>query len=215
MQLEGVVIGVDDLGGATADYGRLLGTAGVERPDGGRRFPLVRGTVDLVATPSVRAVRFSTTDGPTPAAFAGLAVRIDPAGADGAAPSTTVAIDHVVVNSTDAARAVALWRDEVGLRLALDREFPNRGLRLLFFRSNHMTLEYATPLPASTEPPGDDHVYGVSYRVSDLAAHRERLIAAGVDVSELRTGMKPGTTVCTVRSHTAGVPTLLLGAADA
>ena len=35
-------------------------------------------------------------------------------------------------------------------------------------------------------------------------------MAAGVDVSEPRTGMRPGTTVVTVRSGTAGVPTLLL-----
>ncbi len=33
---------------------------------------------------------------------------------------------------------------------------------------------------------------------------------AGVDVSEIRMGMRPGTSVCTVRSGTAGVPTLLL-----
>ena len=33
---------------------------------------------------------------------------------------------------------------------------------------------------------------------------------AGVDVSEVRTGRKPGTRVMTVRSGTCGVPTLLV-----
>jgi hypothetical protein len=50
----------------------------------------------------------------------------------------------------------------------------------------------------------------VSYRVRDLAARRERLIAAGLDVSPVRPGMRPGTSVATVRSGTGDVPTLLL-----
>ena len=35
-------------------------------------------------------------------------------------------------------------------------------------------------------------------------------LQAGVDVSEVRTGRKPGTRVMTVRSGTCGVPTLLV-----
>ena len=47
---------------------------------------------------------------------------------------------------------------------------------------------------------GLDHVVVV---VNDLAA-------AGVDVSDVRTGRKPGTRVLTVRSGTCGIPTLLV-----
>jgi hypothetical protein len=39
---------------------------------------------------------------------------------------------------------------------------------------------------------------------------RARLIAANVDVSEVRTGRKPGTRVMTVRSGTCAVATLLV-----
>jgi hypothetical protein len=39
---------------------------------------------------------------------------------------------------------------------------------------------------------------------------RARLGAAGIDVSEVRTGRKPGTRVATVRNGTCGVPTLLV-----
>jgi hypothetical protein len=46
--------------------------------------------------------------------------------------------------------------------------------------------------------------------VSDLAARRAPLDRPGLDVSEIRPGMRPGTSVATVRSGTAGVPTLLL-----
>src|SRR5262249_54296157 len=117
--------------------------------------------------------------------------------------------DHVVVHTGDPERAIALWRDRVGLRLALDREFPARHLRLLFFRSAGITLEYTSPLPAA-EPAGVDRLYGVSYRVTDLPSRRGRRLAAEIEVSEIRPGMRPGTTVATVRSGTAGVPTLLL-----
>ena len=56
---------------------------------------------------------------------------------------------------------------------------------------------------------------GVAYRVRDLAAVRERLLAAGLDVSDMRTGNKQGTRVATVRSGTEGVPTLLIEAIPA
>jgi len=49
--------------------------------------------------------------------------------------------------------------------------------------------------------------------VPDLAKARARLRTAGVDVSDIRTGRRPGTQVLTVRSHTSGVPTLMIGAA--
>jgi hypothetical protein len=46
--------------------------------------------------------------------------------------------------------------------------------------------------------------------VADLDATRARLAAAGVDVSEIRKGRKPGTRVMTVRSGTCGIQTILL-----
>jgi len=118
------------------------------------------------------------------------------------------------VHTVDPVRAIALWRDRLGLRLALDREFPDRHLRLLFFRSGGITLEYACPLPVPAGERVSDRLYGVSYRVPDLVARRQRLLASGVDVSEVRRGMRPGTSVATVRSGTAGVPTLLLQVDD-
>jgi len=120
------------------------------------------------------------------------------------------AIDHVVVQTADPERAITFWRDRAGLRLALDRPFPERGLRLLFFRSGGITLEYASPHPPPAVRDVPDRFHGLSYRVADLPGHRARLVAAGFDVSEVRAGMRPGTRVATVRSGTAGVPTLLL-----
>jgi hypothetical protein len=47
--------------------------------------------------------------------------------------------------------------------------------------------------------------------VPSVAEAHVRLRAAGVAVSEIRTGRRPGTEVFTAKSHTAGVPTLLIG----
>ena len=128
------------------------------------------------------------------------------------APPATAAlgIDHVVVQTADPERAIAFWRDHAGLRLALDRSFAERSLRLLFFRSGGITLEYASPHPPPASRDLPDRFHGVSYRIADLPAHRARLLAAGFEVSEIRAGMRPGTSVATVRSGTAGIPTLLL-----
>jgi catechol 2,3-dioxygenase-like lactoylglutathione lyase family enzyme len=55
-----------------------------------------------------------------------------------------------------------------------------------------------------------DRLRGICWRVADIDATHARLTAAGVDVSEVRTGRKPGTRVMTVRNGTCGVPTLLV-----
>ena len=211
MRLVGVRIGSEDPAAAIAAYRLLLDVPGTPC-SGGVRFRLGRGSVDVVAgAPGLRAVRFVSDAGDVPSLTPhGIEVAVEPEDEASPPPEPAPAIDHVVVHTTDPARAIALWRDRPGFRLALDHEFPERGLRLLFFRSGGITLEYASPLPAPAGQQGDDRLHGVSYRVPDLAARRERLLAAGVDVSEVRRGMRPGTTVATVRSGTAGVPTLLL-----
>jgi len=133
------------------------------------------------------------------------------------------AVDHVVVMTGDGDAAIALYRDRLGLRLALDRTFEARGLRLLFFRIGHLTVECAAALGSGDErlykdanaagTSGTDRFWGVSYRVASVEAARERVSRAGFDVSNTRDGMKPGTRVCTVRHETHGVATLLLGPA--
>jgi len=211
MRLTGVVIGAGDLDAARARYEALLATAPRCLDGTAWRFTLASGEVDLVAgAPGLHAMRFAVAaDDVAPADFHGLDVRLEPETEADLPAAHGLAIDHVVVFTPSPERAIALWRDQVGLRLALDRVFEQRRLRLLFFRSGGMTLEYAHPL--GDESGGrPDAFYGVSYRVPNLVAHRERLLAAGFDVSELRPGMKPGTTVASVRSHTAEVPTLLI-----
>lgn len=142
-----------------------------------------------------------------------------PIGADEAAVH---ALDHAVVQTTDGDAAAALFGDALGLRLALDRRFPDWGVRLMFFRVGGVTVEVAaalagvdaaSALPGARAADGEDRLYGLSLRVRSADAARERLAADGVDVSEVRTGRRPGTRVFTARSHTLGIPTLMLEAA--
>jgi catechol 2,3-dioxygenase-like lactoylglutathione lyase family enzyme len=135
---------------------------------------------------------------------------LPPAAAFAGAQAAVAACDHVVVRSADADASRALYGDVLGLRLALDRRFEDWGVRLLFFRTGHLTVELAAGL-AQGDPAAPDHFWGISWRVPDLDAAHARLVAAGLDVSEIRTGRRPGTRVATVRSETHGVATLVIG----
>jgi len=117
-------------------------------------------------------------------------------------------LDHVVVLSGDPEATRSFYGEALGLRLALDRVFEERRLRLLFFRVGGVTVEIAKPLDA---PPSDeDRFLGPSFQVPDADAARVRVAAAGFDVSPVRPGMKPGTRVCSVRGKPLGVDTLLI-----
>lgn len=128
--------------------------------------------------------------------------------------ATLSALDHVVLASDDLEAARRLYGDALGLRLALDRRFESRGLRILFFRLGGITLEIAGPLLPPASPAASDRFGGLAYRVADVDAARERLACDGFDVTPVRAGFKPGTRVCTLRSGACEVPTLLIGPAD-
>jgi len=120
------------------------------------------------------------------------------------------AMDHVVVATADPERAAALYGARLGLDMALDRSHPDWG-RLMFFRCGDLIVEVAHKADkekaAETAP---DRLRGLCWRVIDIDATHARLVADGVEVSEVRTGRKPGTRVMTVHSGTCGVPTLIV-----
>jgi len=126
-----------------------------------------------------------------------------------AEPSAVAGLDHVVIRTPDPERATALYGARLGLDMRLDRANPAWGTRLLFFRCGDLIVEVAHDLAAGLGS-GPDRLWGLSWRVPDAQATRERLQAAGLDASEVRRGRKPGTHVLTLRDGTCGVPTLLL-----
>jgi catechol 2,3-dioxygenase-like lactoylglutathione lyase family enzyme len=122
------------------------------------------------------------------------------------------AMDHVVVSTSDPERAAALYGARLGLDMALDHSHPDWG-RLMFFRCGDLIIE-VTHRPGkerdTSQDKLQDRLSGLCWRVADIDATHARLVQAGVDVSEVRTGRKPGTRVMTVRRGTCGVPTLLV-----
>lgn len=238
VRFDAVRVATDDVTRAARAYALLLGAEPERAGHDHARFTLARGAVELVhGAPGVQSLRLTRTPASGVDAeaayelvveegFGGIGVVVDPCPTDAsgtpalrqhpsfedAVPTAggVIGVDHVVVNTPDPGRAVRLWRDGLGVRLALDREFAQRGVRMLFFRSAGVTLEYVSALGAQGD--GDDVLDGIAYRVADLASVRARLVAAGLDVSELRSGNKQGTRVATVRSGTEGVPTLLIEA---
>jgi catechol 2,3-dioxygenase-like lactoylglutathione lyase family enzyme len=132
------------------------------------------------------------------------------AGAVGDRDAVVTALDHVVIRSPNPERAVALYAGRLGLSLRLDRSEPAWGARLLFFRCGDLIVEVAHDLKTGVGD-GPDCQWGRSWRVPDIGKAHARMQAAGVQVSDLRAGRRPGTRVFTAKSHTAGVPTLVIG----
>lgn len=119
-------------------------------------------------------------------------------------------LDHIVINTPNPERAVATYGARLGLRFALDRTAEQWKTRFLFFKIGDLTFEVIHRLGEAHDPQDHDTIWGMTWEVDNLAASRERLIAAGRDVSEIRKGRKPGTTVFTIRDGTQDVPTLFI-----
>ncbi len=170
--------------------------ASVDRRSGARRrWRRTRASTDTTHGVRVFLVRPET---PIP--------RSEPTAGEPAAMS---GLDHVVIRTPDPERAAALYGARLGLDLRLDRANPAWGARLMFFRCADLIVELAHDLAAGVSA-GPDRLWGLSWRVPDAGAARDRLGDAGLDVSEVRSGRKPGTRVFTVRDGTCGVPTLVL-----
>ncbi|MAZ45657.1 MAG: glyoxalase-like domain protein [Gammaproteobacteria bacterium] len=116
-------------------------------------------------------------------------------------------LDHVVINTNDPDGFVALYQDALGIRLSLDQTVEQWGGRMLFFRLNKTTIEV---IGRGDSKETQDSLWGLAWSVDDLDLARDRLIRENVEVSEIREGRKPNTVVCTVKSHTRGVPTLFI-----
>ena len=219
------------VGGSAADYETLLGRRVVDgrlrtdnvavrfEPEASGLRSMVFATQDLAKAATLlerRAVATTKTDGGLALLGHGVAIGVVATPDEDPSPLTTDAgaavssLDHVVVRTPNPERAIAFYGGRLGLDLRLDRSNPKWGARLLFFRCGDLVVEIAHDLKkgVSDEP---DHLWGLSWRVPDIAAAHERLKAAGLDVSEPRDGRRPGSQVCTVKNGTGGVPTILIG----
>ena len=232
--LDQVVLPVADLARSVAVYEALFGDAPAAQDAGWARFALANTTLVLIEGEGPRrlAFRVAALDSTaTLIARRGLpgaaqdwlgapAVALEEAAARGlsllltanpAMPAEGPRLDHAVIRSADPDRTIALLAGRLGLDLRLDRSNPSWGQRLLFFRCGDTVVEVSHSLQDGI---GDapDAIWGLTWGVPDVGAWHERLSAAGVDISPLRTGRKPGTRIFTVRDRATGLPTAILGA---
>lgn len=116
-------------------------------------------------------------------------------------------MDHVVINSNDPDGLVDLYKEKYGIRLALDQFVEKWGGRMLFFRTNHTTIE-AIGIKKSGSP--EDSLWGLAWTTKDIKKTHARLVSEGVEISDVKDGRKPSTLVATIKSHTCNIPTLLI-----
>ena len=119
-------------------------------------------------------------------------------------------LDHLVINTPNPERAIALYGARLDLRFALDRTAEQWKTRFMFFRTGGLTLEVIHRLGSEDNADAVDTIWGLTWAVADLGAAHERLAAAGLTVSDIRKGRKPGSTVFTVKDGTLGIPTLFI-----
>ena len=116
-------------------------------------------------------------------------------------------MDHVVINSNDPDGLVDLYKEKYGIRLALDQFIEQWGGRMLFFRTNHTTIE-AIGIKKDGSP--EDSLWGLAWTTKNIKKTHARLMSEGVEISDVKDGRKPSTLVATIKSHTCNIPTLLV-----
>ena len=122
-------------------------------------------------------------------------------------PGSINKLDHVVINTNDADGFINIYQDIFNIRLALDRIIEHWKSRMLFFRLNKTTIEV---IEKKDHKDPNDSLWGLAWEVESIKDAHERLVSKGVEVTEIKKGLKENTLVATVKSHTHNVPTLLI-----
>ena len=121
--------------------------------------------------------------------------------------ATIKKLDHVVINTNDADGLIDIYRDVFNIRLALDKVIEHWKTRMLFFRLNKTTIEVIEQVHDGHNP---DKLWGLAWEVESIEDAHQRLTSEGVEVSEIKKGIKERTMVATIKSHTHNVPTLII-----
>ncbi len=182
VKLDRVIVAVDDVGAALADYACLLGREVSDAERG--LFGLRNATLQLtsvedlaeegldVSKPGVAALVFEEEGRekdlwlpPERTRRIPIALGrddrepVDPASACVKPGAQVDALDHVVVSTGDLEAARRLYGEELGLRLALDRSFEKRGIQILFFRTGGLTVEVVGALAGATRSEGGSSAF--------------------------------------------------------
>jgi catechol 2,3-dioxygenase-like lactoylglutathione lyase family enzyme len=116
-------------------------------------------------------------------------------------------LDHVVINTQDADNFIHIYKDVYKIRLALDKTIEHWKRRMLFFRTNATTIEV---IEEKDKKESADELWGLAWEVDSIEDAHKRLVSNNVKVTPIKEGLKKGTLVATIKSHTCNVPTLLI-----
>ena len=116
-------------------------------------------------------------------------------------------LDHVVINTQDADNFIHIYKDVYKIRLALDKTIEHWKRRMLFFRTNATTIEV---IEEKEKKESADELWGLAWEVDSIEDAHKRLVSNNVKVTPIKEGLKKGTLVATIKSHTCNVPTLLI-----
>ena len=116
-------------------------------------------------------------------------------------------LDHVVINTNNADSFIETYRDVFKIRLALDKTIEHWNSRMLFFRLNKTTIEV---VEKKDDKDSLDSLWGLAWGVESIEKAHERLTKEGVEITDIKNGLKENTLVATIKSHTHNVPTLLI-----
>lgn len=221
-----IVLAVPDLPAAIEQYQLFLGKASClidpldEKPSAWWGFS--NTVIELVQSTEsearVRGLVFSSSTASQGEILVSNTLNIDIRLCDGsataefrrlyaAAQCSELCVDHVVLRTDDAQACIDLFGAELGVRLALDKTAPQWGGRMLFFRAGKLTLEVIEPVGDQTTVTA---FWGLAYQCQNLDSFVRTLAERGVSTAEIREGRKPGTRVATLKSHSLGIPTLLI-----
>ena len=116
-------------------------------------------------------------------------------------------LDHVVINTNDADGFIDIYKDVFDIRLALDKVIEHWNSRMLFFRLNETTIEV---VEKNDDKDALDNLWGLAWEVESIERAHKRLTQEGVEITDIKNGLKENTLVATIKSHTHNVPTLLI-----
>jgi len=116
-------------------------------------------------------------------------------------------LDHVVINTNDADGFIDIYKDVFDIRLALDKVIEHWSSRMLFFRLNETTIEV---VEKNDNKDALDNLWGLAWEVESIERAHKRLTQEGVEITDIKNGLKENTLVATIKSHTHNVPTLLI-----
>jgi hypothetical protein len=123
--------------------------------------------------------------------------------------ATDVGIDMVVyMTSSPLDMREALAASPLNLTPKNTITLGDSGSELSFYPLDSLLLEVGE---YKNKDEQEDGFWGLGLRVDDINEYHRYLRSGQVDISDIKTGMKPNTLVATIKSHNLGIPTLLVG----